>query len=126
MCAFWYAHFVEFVAQYEAVLRIDEDCFVRRTSRADPRPPAGTPLASPLVWPDMDDAEVIDGLVPLAERLSAELQLPPLRQWRSPYTNVFWISVPYALSAGVQNIVRRARETNCIMTNRWATCRCGA
>ena len=119
MCAFWYIDFVTYVSQYDAVLRVDEDCFVHASSRQDPAPASGTLIASPLVYEAMDNDYVIHGLVPLAERLSEQMKLPPLRRWRSPYTNVLWVSIPFISSDRVQNIVRHVEQTNCIMTNRW-------
>lgn len=119
MCAFWFADFLDYVRPYEAVLRVDEDCIIEKHPFADPAPPLSTLVGSARIQNNMDDRRFTVGLGALARELSVELQVPHLRRWKSPYTNVLWINIPWALSERVQYIVRRVFETNCIMTNRW-------
>lgn len=117
MCAFWFADFLRYVSDYDDLLRIDEDCTLESTCTRNPVTTAL--IGSGNIHDGMDAAHVIDGLSSLARTLSDGMFLPPLEQWSSPCTHIFWLNLNFARSTPVQRIVERVSETNCIMTNRW-------
>jgi len=120
MCAFWFTDFIEYTSEYDAILRIDEDCIIDKNSANDPAPDKNTALASAM-YQGMDNPEVIVGMRKFATSVSMQLgvKAPKDLEWVSPYTNVMWVSMQYAKSHNVREIVKLVHETNCIMRNRW-------
>ena len=120
MCNFWFIDFIKYCYNYNYILRIDEDCFLNEDQK-DPKNSAV--IASPY-WYGMDDPNVIKGMQKFFSNLANSEQgitykWHDIKEWESPYTNVLWISIKWAMSKEIQYIQNSVKQSKCISSNRW-------
>jgi hypothetical protein len=117
MCRFWSVGIFEHMAQYEYVIRIDEDCILQTmdASVLTKYSGSGIMFASPS-WIGEDTSDVIIGMHEFFRNYQMDLQ----RSVPNPYTNFMIINVPYfAAHQEIQRCLADVDRTNCIFVNRW-------
>jgi hypothetical protein len=119
MCYFWFVEFTKYCYMYNNIFRVDEDCTLNGIQS---NPAIPTVIASPM-YQGMDCFLVIKGMNEFFEKLSKtnkyNWKWDKPHKWRSPYTNVMWISLQWAMSPEVTEIRNKVSANGCIISNRW-------
>ena len=122
MCYFWSISFLEYLKDYEYIIRIDEDCFVRNIPSGiiDTYRENDIQYSSPY-FQGPDSGQVIVGMHRLFRRYMYEKQLSPCKtKIECPYTNVMIMNMEYFRNNQVvQEILNQIKDCNCIFSNRW-------
>jgi hypothetical protein len=122
MCYFWSINFLEYLKEYEYIIRVDEDCFIRNipSDIIEKYTKNGIQFSSPY-FQGPDSGQVIVGMHKLFRRFVYEKQLTPCKTTiQCPYTNIMIVNVQYFRNNSiVQEILGKIKECNCIFSNRW-------
>jgi hypothetical protein len=123
MCAFWTNEFFRYVESYDAIIRVDDDCYLAafpaeeiisemRAGRLD--------YVTPMLH-GADHEAVTLGLADFAERWRRSrsiIEAPRLDT--NPYTNVFALRLDAVRHHGsLVEFLSEIRATHCIFQNRW-------
>lgn len=112
MCLFWFDDFLDYISEYDEILRIDDDCCLDE-GIPEPRLASNVMFASGKTQgPDV--AEFTDGMEALFCRLDPTVNFSACEH---PYTNVMWVRVPWALAT--RSLKSAILQSNCIQINRW-------
>jgi len=112
MCLFWFDDFLDYISNYDEILRIDDDCCV---DEGVPEPKlASDALFASGKTQGCDVAEFTDGLEALFSQLDPTVNFSACEH---PYTNVMWINVQWALAT--RALKSAVLQSNCIQINRW-------
>lgn len=122
MCYFWSINFLEYLKDYEYILRVDEDCLLQSipTNIFETYKERNIMFSSPYFQGD-DDFPVIVGMKKLFVTYMKSNHLHPQKtDIRCPYTNVMIFKIQYFRNNSiVQNILHLIKSSNCIFSNRW-------
>lgn len=138
MCRFWFIGFLDYLREYDWMLRLDPDCEFEEDSR-DSIPPAQNVFISSPAWLPLHhqrfdkisttyDGEVVKGMGPFVRefiRMATEEKLPKIDSWHAPYTNAMFmnLSMLYANntleSKLIWKFLQAVDDSNCIYSNRW-------
>lgn len=122
MCYFWSIDFLEYLKDYEYILRIDEDCLIKSIPEniIEMYKDKNIVFSSPHFQGD-DDFPVIVGMKKLFVKYMKKNGLQPQKiDIRCPYTNVMILNIHYFRNNHiVQNILQLIKASNCIFSNRW-------
>lgn len=127
MCQFWFADFLDYVTDYDAVLRIDDDIVIEPTALRDPDPGPGTMINAPRKM-GADKPGVVVGVAGYFKQLSANMsRTKPIERhaiwtgrevgWPSPYSCLVWFNTTWAREW--KWAADAVKETQCIYHNRW-------
>lgn len=138
MCRFWFIGFLDYLRNYDWMLRLDPDCEFEEDSR-NSIPPAQNVFISSPAWLPLHhqrfdkistnhDGEVVKGMGPFVREfigMSTDEKLPKIDSWHAPYTNAMYmnLSMLYANSSLESKLIwkflQAVDESNCIYSNRW-------
>ena len=122
MCYFWSINFLEYLKDYEYILRIDEDCLLQSIpiDIFETYKKKNIVFSSPYFQGD-DDSHVIVGMKRLFVNYMKKNGLQPQKMdIRCPYTNVTILNISHFRSnQHIQNILNLIKTSNCIFSNRW-------
>ena len=112
MCLFWFDDFLDYISDYDEILRIDDDCCLDE-GVSEPNLTADVFFASGKTQ-GRDAREFTEGLEALFSRLDPTVNFSSCEH---PYTNVMWVNVRWAQATrGLKSAVL---QSNCIQINRW-------
>lgn len=112
MCLFWFDDFLDYVQDYDEILRIDDDCTLDR-GQPEPELPEGVVFASSATQ-GCDVPEFTEGMPELFQKIDP---LADYSKCKHPYTNVMWLDVKWALRT--RSMKSSVLESRCIQINRW-------
>ena len=121
MCYFWSIRFLNFLTDYDYVIRIDEDCNLHNI---DPNiinkyKQNNIYFSSPYFQGE-DDKEVVVGMADVFNNFLNKKRLVPINNLKCPYTNFMIINIPFFYyNSTVKEILTIIEKTNCIFSNRW-------
>lgn len=132
MCYFWFIRFQKYVEQYDWLLRIDDDCILKRDVRHNIQLlPKNVHFASAF-WVDLSkvasdtirpghEGSVVVGLRNLTIHYARQKQLfDSIHSWHAPYTNVMYIDLTWLRNNTIiQDYMKIVEESQCIYSNRW-------
>ena len=122
MCYFWSIDFLEYLKDYEYIIRVDEDCLLQQisTNILNVYKEKNIIFSSPFFQGD-DSFPVIVGMKRLFANFMRRNNLQPRKMdIRCPYTNVMILNIQYFRNNNiVRGILSQIKETNCIFSNRW-------
>ena len=127
MCYFWSIDFLHYLKNYKYIIRIDEDCIIRKL---DPNILDDYGDRNILYsfadfnWENnIDDPDVIIGLRELFEEFMEKNDITPYKshdQIRCPYTNFMIVNIESIYNNKViMSILNEIEKSNCIFSNRW-------
>jgi len=122
MCYFWAIRFLNFLKDYDYIIRIDEDCklFSIDSNIINNYKENNIVFSSPYFQGE-DDAPVVVGMHNFFNRYLNSKNITPLNtNITCPYTNVMIFNIPYFNSNNVvKEVLALIENTNCIFSNRW-------
>jgi len=121
MCYFWSIDFLNYLENYEYIIRIDEDCILKKMdiNIIENYKKQNIMFSSPFYQTE-DDPNVIIGMDKLFNDFLKENKLQQKNKLRMPYTNFMIINIPFFKNNNiVQSILDKIKQTNCIFSNRW-------
>jgi hypothetical protein len=125
MCHFWCIDLFHYLADYDYVLRIDEDCYVDRVDPAifESLMDQEVPFAVPLICTVLDAPEVIVGLDKLTHDFltTRGYEMPiPYSDIKAPNTNFMLVNLKYFRNHElVQEFLQEVDNSYGIYSNRW-------
>ena len=135
MCYFWSIDFMEYLKEYDYVIRIDEDCHLKymEPNLVQEYKSRGVHFASPYyqstnvneegkVVPGMDYPTAMVGMEDLFREFLRENKIKPYieKVEAGPYTNVMLVNIQYFRNnENVQKVLHKIKKSNCILSNRW-------
>ena len=124
MCHFWAIDFIDYLMDYDYVIRIDEDCFVKSfdDNVLEKMKSDNIHFVSPY-FQEQDEDSVIVGLEKLWEEFISENKITPYKsfnQIRCPYTNFIIFDVKYiSQNESIKKILEKIDSSHGIYSNRW-------
>jgi hypothetical protein len=124
MCHFWSIDFLEYLKDYDYVIRIDEDCIVERfkISIIDIMEKQNLHFISPM-FQGQDEPFVIDGLEKLRLQYIEEEGITEYTKFediKCPYTNFMIVNVKEINNnKNVMKFLKMVDDCGCIYSNRW-------
>lgn len=122
MCYFWSINFLNYLINYDYIIRIDEDCnllhipidIIDSYSK-------NNIVFSSAYYQEEDEAAVTVGLYKLFNSFIAQNNIKPYKnKIECPYTNFMVVNINYFNNnEQVQKILKLIKESNCIFSNRW-------
>ena len=122
MCYFWSITFLEYLKDYDYIIRIDEDCtihsidpnVIQRYKEQDIH------FSSPYFTGE-DEPNVTIGMKRLFHMYLMEKRFGRYKtEIRCPYTNVMIVDIQYFRNTRiVGDVLKKIKECNCIFSNRW-------
>jgi hypothetical protein len=112
MCLFWFDDFLDYLSEYDEILRIDDDCQLY-LGVPEPRLPPDALFAASKTQ-GCDAPEFTDGMVELFSNIDPTTDFSSCSH---PYTNVMWVDVQWAMAT--RGLKSAMLESNCIQLNRW-------
>ena len=134
MCYFWFVSFIEFLDNYQWMLRIDDDCHLISDVR-HLIPPIHTNIhLAASRWLELDkfnfdtiaknkqDGVVVKGLKRFLHKYirKKSLSIDLVHTWVAPYTNVMYLDLQWAREHTlIRDFIRAVDHSGCIYSNRW-------
>ena len=124
MCHFWSIDFLEYLKDYDFIIRIDEDCVINEfdINIIDKMIDSNTVYISPF-FQNQDNPDVIVGLEILLNNFINENNIIPYKKFeeiKCPYTNFMIINIKYFLNHNViQLFLDYIEKSHGIYSNRW-------
>ena len=122
MCYFWSIRFLNFLKDYDYIIRIDEDCnlFHLDPNIINTYKKNNIYFSSPFFQGE-DEEEVVVGMKDLFDNFVKENNITLYnKNIKCPYTNVMILNINYFLgNQDVMNILKIIEKSNCIFSNRW-------
>ena len=123
MCYFWSIDFLTYFKDYEFVIRIDEDCFLKYmdVNTIQNYKTNNIYYSSP-AFKGRDEPTVVIGMEWLFNKYISDNNIIPFQTTadRNPYTNIMIINIDYFNSLPVvKGVLDEIKESNCIFSNRW-------
>jgi hypothetical protein len=121
MCYFWSISFLEYLKDYNYIIRIDEDCII---NKLNPNilyeyQDNNIMFSSPTYQPD-DDPDVIKGLKELFDNYLYDNNKIQKNELKMPYTNFMIVNIPFFKNnIDVINILNQIDKSECVFSNRW-------
>ncbi len=135
MCYFWSIDFMEYLKDYDYMIRIDEDCHLKNidTNIINEYKKKNIYFGSGFYQKTIvnenrqtvsgiDYPETLTGMKELFDTFVKDLNISPFNTnvTEAPYTNVMIVCVSYFREhPQVQEILHRIKRSNCIFSNRW-------
>jgi hypothetical protein len=121
MCYFWSISFLEYLKNYEYIIRIDEDCFLESLEpNLILNYRNNNVMFSSARYQDNDDKEVIVGLQKLFDDYLSKTGKTKKNELTMPYTNFMVVNIPFFReNVDVINILAEIKNSDCIFSNRW-------
>lgn len=127
MCYFWSIDFLKYLKDYEYIIRIDEDCIIRKLDSNILNEYSDNNIifacASDHIGGNIDEPDVIIGMIDLFKEFIEKNEITPYSSYneiRCPYTNVMIVNVPFFNNNEiVMSILKEIELSNCIFSNRW-------
>lgn len=121
MCYFWSIRFLDYLKDYEYIIRVDEDC---KLFSIDPdiinNYKQNSIYFSSPYFQGEDDKEVVVGMHSLFNNFLTRKGITPYNNLKCPYTNCMIINIPYFNNNSiVKEVLTEIEKTNCIFSNRW-------
>jgi len=127
MCYFWSIDFLDYLKDYEYIIRIDEDCIITALNsdifkKYNEREIMFS-CGSNNIAGSIDNENVIVGMRDLFYDFIVENNISPYKSFdevQCPYTNVMIVNVNYFNNNKiVKSILEKIKKSNCIFSNRW-------
>lgn len=124
MCHFWSIDFLEYLKEYDIIIRIDEDCFVKKFDVNILKDMIDNDIyfASP-EFQEQDDSRVIVGLEKLLNEFLLEKNLQPIKNFneiRCPYTNFMITNISFLRNNKlIMDMLEKIDGCHGIYSNRW-------
>jgi len=121
MCYFWSIDFLEYLKEYDYIIRIDEDCTVEQFDKdtLQQYKESNIMFSSPS-YQDNDSPEVIVGMDTLFNTYLSEHNMKQKNTLKMPYTNFMIVNIPFFTNHDtVKSVLDRVKESKCIFSNRW-------
>jgi hypothetical protein len=124
MCYFWSIDFLDYLKNYEYIIRIDEDCNVKHIDKNifNNYEKNNIMFASGSSQ-YKDNPDVIVGMEQLFQEFIKEENITAYKKIddiNCPYTNIMIVNVKYFNENNiVQKILNKISNSNCIFSNRW-------
>lgn len=138
MCRFWFIGFLDYLREYDWMLRLDPDCEFEEESR-DIIPFEGNIFISSPAWLPLHnqrfdkisttyDGEVVRGMGPFVREFVEAVnggKAVQIDSWHAPYTNAMFmnLSMLYANDTNDMKLIWKflhaVDASNCIYSNRW-------
>jgi hypothetical protein len=121
MCYFWSIDFLEYLKDYNYMIRIDEDCIIDTLDiNIINKYTTDNIMFSSAKYELSDNPDVIVGMENLFNNFLSENNLLKKNELKMPYTNFMIVNIPFLNNNKVvQNILNKIKDTNCIFSNRW-------
>lgn len=122
MCYFWSIDFLNYLKNYEYIIRIDEDCeLLHIPTNIIETYKNNNIVFSSGFYQGEDDADVTIGLHTLFNDFITNNNIKPYKNnIKCPYTNFMVIHINYFNNnETVQQVLNCIKESNCIFSNRW-------
>lgn len=121
MCYFWSIDFLEYLKNYEYIIRIDEDCIINKIDKNIINNYKNHNIMfSSAYFQGADSTKVTIGMEKLFDDYLKNNNLIKKNELKCPYTNFMIINIPYFKNnKHVQNILQEIKNSNCIFSNRW-------
>ena len=135
MCYFWSIDFMEYLKDYDYMVRIDEDCHLKNidTNIINEYKKKNIYFSSGFYQKTIvneggqtvsgiDYPETLTGMKELFDTFVKDFKISPFNTnvTEAPYTNVMIVCVRYFREhPQVQEILHRIKRSNCIFSNRW-------
>ena len=121
MCYFWSITFLEYLKNYDYIIRIDEDCFLEKL---DPNVilnyKKNNVMFSSAQYEKDDAKEVIIGLKEMFDGYLSKTGKTKKNELTMPYTNFMVVNIPFFRdNEDVINILAEIKNSDCIFSNRW-------
>lgn len=125
MCWFWFSEFLRYTNEYDAIMRIDDDCYLRN---APVWPTSPSPISAVIEYWGNDKAEYINGMFSFFSDLKTKLYRehytvendPFPSTWISPYSNVMLYNTSFLRDHVAFAIVAdMVQSSRCIWRSRW-------
>jgi hypothetical protein len=121
MCYFWSIDFLNYLKDYNYIIRIDEDCIIEKLyiDIIDNYKNNEIMFSSPS-YQDNDDDDVIVGMNQLFNNYLIEHNISQKNLLKMPYTNFMIVNIYYFNNNNtVKDVLNIIKESNCIFSNRW-------
>jgi FkbM family methyltransferase len=122
MCNFWSIDFLNYLKDYDYIIRIDEDCNLLHipTNIIETYKNNNTVFSSGF-YQGEDDADVTIGLKKLFDVFIDNNHIKPYKHnIACPYTNFMVVNINYFNNnETVQKVLNLIKNSNCIFSNRW-------
>lgn len=122
MCYFWSIDFLNYLKNYEYIIRIDEDCnLINIPTNIINSCKINNIVFSSAYFQDEDDVDVTIGMKELFTQFVVSNGIKPYNNTiKCPYTNFMVVNINYFNNnINVQNALNIIKESNCIFSNRW-------
>jgi len=121
MCYFWSISFLEYLKDYNYIIRIDEDCVLKSINKniIDEYKRSNIMFSSSYYQKD-DDPEVVIGLKNLFDNYLKKNNLTKKNDISMPYTNFMVVNIQFFRNEkNVVSILDEIKKSDCIFSNRW-------
>jgi hypothetical protein len=119
ICYFWSVDFLEYLRDYDYIIRVDEDCFLEDVpvDMVEDYSKRGIVFSSGY-FQGVDYADVTVGMnLFFSSMIGRAFSSKTIR---CPYTNCMIVSVPYfRRNREVMHVLKEIKKTGCIFSNRW-------
>jgi hypothetical protein len=135
MCYFWSIDFMEYMKDYDYMIRVDEDCHLKELDPNIIEEYRKTNIYFSSGFyqktivnernqtvPGIDYPETLTGMKELFDTFVKEFNITPFNAnvFEAPYTNVMIVCISYFRNnRQVQELLHRIKKSNCIFSNRW-------
>lgn len=122
MCYFWSISFLEYLKDYNYIIRVDEDCVLDRFEpNLIENYKSENIMFSSAKWQGDDELSVTTGMKDLfMDFMKKHNKIPKNEQPSFPYTNFMVVNVPYFRNnEDVKNVLQEIDKSECIFSNRW-------
>lgn len=123
MCYFWSILFLEYLKDYNYIIRVDEDCTLEVIDQnlIENYKKDNIMFASARLEEALDDISVTTGMKELFRNYMEKNNITPkIEEAVVPYTNFMVVNVPYFRNnENVQKILQEIDKSECIFSNRW-------
>ena len=122
MCYFWSISCLEYLKNYNYIIRVDEDC---ELANIDPnlieKYKKENIMFSSAEWQDSDDISVTTGMKELFTDFMKKHNLnPKTEKLEFPYTNFMVVNISYFRNNNeVKHVLQEIDKSECIFSNRW-------
>ena len=125
MCWFWFSEFLHYVEAYDAILRIDDDCYLES---APMWPTSPSPVSAVIEYWGMDSPNYTSGMFSFFSELKKTLSqahyikktAPFPKTWVSPYSNVMLYNANFLRNHVAFSVVAdMVQSSRCIWIGRW-------
>ena len=122
MCYFWSIDYLEYLKEYDFMIRIDEDCVIETLDPniIDKYKEKNIKFSS-AYFQGEDDPNVTIGMKELVDNFMTKHNLKKIKdELRCPYTNFMIVNIPYFKNnKTIQQLLDEIKKSNCIFSNRW-------